>query len=456
MPQYPLIAVLVASLILSTLPSAGAAQPTQWSTTALSTGRSEMVSASVGSKVLFAAGCKSGCHHPRAWSPSDVVDVYDSATGQWSASKLPDTRAKPAAVSVGGKALFAGGVKGFQGPVSAAVDIFDDATGTWSSAALSVPRGGITATAVGSKAMFAGGYTIGGVSMSTEPLDTVDIYDALTGQWSTARLSRRNVNPTTVSVDSKVLFVTGDAVDIYDDATGQWTSASLPVSRFTVTVAAVGTQVLFAGGATCDPPDAPPNRCKEVYSPAVDILDLATGQWSTATLSEPRRQIRAVTVGSQVLFAGGEVERVRPSATVDLYEATTGTWSTAKLTKPGWGFTATAVGTQALFVGGPSVDVYDAATGQWSVAQRTGKSTSPTVALVGSQAVFAEGPTIDLFESATGQWTAATLSQSRSQYTVGAVGSRMLFAGGSHSDPTVAGGIRYSTVVDVYDSAAEQ
>src|SRR5688572_23989920 len=369
-----LLALLIATLTLIAVPSSSQAQAGRWGTTALSTGRTDLVAASVGTRMLFIGGCWVACEHPRALQVSTVTDVYESVSGQRTAATLSEARARSALASVGEKVLIAGGSRSYQGPVTAAVDLYDAATGQWSTATLSEPRAGITAAIVSTKAIFAGGYTYEG--SSTKPLTAIDIFDSATGQWSTASLSRRGAEPSVATIGGKALFVVLGAVDLYDDAAGQWSTASLSVDRISVAVATVGTRALFAGGFTCPGLSTPPYRCQGDYSAVVDIFDAATGQWSTATLSKPRRQIRAVTVGSYVLFAGGELERSQPTATVDVYDSTTGTWATGSLSRPRYNPTVAVAGAQALFVAGQTLDVFDAATGQWSTTQRSGTSPS--------------------------------------------------------------------------------
>src|SRR5439155_5949509 len=68
---------------------------------------------------------------PDMWGvppPSDVVEIYDSATDQWSQARLSQPRGRGFAIaSVGGKALFAGGKFGEDGPDprSDVVDLYD-------------------------------------------------------------------------------------------------------------------------------------------------------------------------------------------------------------------------------------------------------------------------------------------------------------------------------------------
>ena len=54
--------------------------------------------------------CGSDCFLMRATAGSvDVVDLYDSGTGQWSTDQLSQARSDLSATSVGTVAIFAGG-----------------------------------------------------------------------------------------------------------------------------------------------------------------------------------------------------------------------------------------------------------------------------------------------------------------------------------------------------------
>jgi hypothetical protein len=245
-------------------------------------------------------------------------------------------------------------------------------------------------------------------------------------------------------------------VDIYDAATGQWSTATLSEHLSRPQAATVGTQVLVAANRTSLLPGGR-------VSDRVDIYDAATGQWSTATLSVARAAPFPATVGSLVLFAGGTLGRTPPndavtSDRIDLYDSATGAWSTATLSRSGgqslprWGFAVAQVGTQVLFAGGFTgarmglaqsrvVDIYDAASGQWttgelSVVLPEGERLS--VAEVGTRALFAGGSGVDIYDSTTGRWSTARLSQRRVRMAVATVGNRVLLAGGA--------------AIDIYDS----
>jgi hypothetical protein len=445
--------------------SLGAAGDGHWSTAALSSARQEMSVATVGSRILFAGGVTGSCFRPSACGTSNAVDLYDASTNQWSVATLSSRRIRMAAVTVGDKAVFAGGLPTYQGGASAAVDIYDGPTGSWSTATLSGPRYPITAATVGSKALYTGVRAFSGEDVRIRP--DFDIYDAATGQWSTAPLATVRSSPVLVTVGSQVLFVDRDAVDIYDDATGQWSTGTLSAARFGYAVARVGTRVLFAGGYTCAT-TAPTSCDDQTPFATVDIYDASSGTWSTASLSEARSAAATATLGSRVFFAGGTVGAL-PSATVDVYDAATGQWSTASLSEPRWAIATATIGTRIIFAGGgfprnnhsAVVDVYDTTTGQWSTDGLPSGGSIPRRLTLGSQILFAGGDTIDLYDGMTGQWSAARLSEPRNGYAVGVAGTRALFAGGEGCTRRLpstnsCADVGSLTTVDIYDSATSE
>jgi hypothetical protein len=205
--------------------------------------------------------------------------------------------------------LVASGVQGSPATGDAAVA----SAGQWSSIRLGREEMGVAV--VGTQVLIAGGKPHEGSGVDPA---TVNIYDGLTDQWSTARLSDRRVAPTTATVGSRVFVAGGrqsDAVDIYDSATGQWSTAQLSQASVGDIVATVGSRVLFAGGQESD---------------AVHIYDSATGQWSAARHSQRRSGFAIATVGSRVLLAGGRTGSPgmrsfnNVSDVVDIYDAATG------------------------------------------------------------------------------------------------------------------------------------
>ena len=181
----------------------------EWSTAALSQARGQLAATSVGPLAFFGGGEIDipGAGGTTAVSSSNVVDIYNSSTNQWSTNALSQARSDLAATSVGNLAIFAGGIdwiNGNDGVLSNAVDIYNTSTGQWTTAALSVPRYGLTATTVGTDAIFAGGVASGGLS------NVVDIFNTATGKWSTATLSQSRSEISATSVDGNAIFAGGN------------------------------------------------------------------------------------------------------------------------------------------------------------------------------------------------------------------------------------------------------
>ena len=100
----------------------------------------------------------------------------------WYYTNLSEPKSAMGTVSLGSKAIFAGGlsVAGY----FSLVEVYDVNTGLWDSLGhLSVPRGYPRGVVCGSKILFAGGFDW------TKTFATVDIYDTLTQQWTDTVLS---------------------------------------------------------------------------------------------------------------------------------------------------------------------------------------------------------------------------------------------------------------------------
>ncbi len=148
----------------------------------------------IGTKSIFAGGTSSvqrvatmdGIYTRSSYSAA--VDVYDSDTNSWSVGPplAGGARTNVAAISIGTKAIFAGGFNG--NSATAAVDIFDSITNTWSigPSLAGGARSFIGATVVGDMAIFAGGNSgkddPGALDMA-DMTDAVDIYDLSTNSW---------------------------------------------------------------------------------------------------------------------------------------------------------------------------------------------------------------------------------------------------------------------------------
>lgn len=352
------------------------------------------------------------------------VDHYDPSTGAWSVLDLSMTRFGFASTGAEGIALFAGGYRfdGVSWLVSDRVDLYETLAGAWTTAALSQARADVTAATVGSKALFAGGYGVNDLDVCSA---RVDLFDAVTGTWTTADLSQPRNGMSVAVVDDRVLFAGGwtdgsagtgqvmsAVVDIFDAATGQWSSANLTQARMGMVATTVGSTALFSGGASATSP-------AWVLSDVVDLFDGSSGLWSSATLSSPRVRLAATSVAGKAYFAGGMTpDPINPpfivlTDAIDVFDALTSTWSLAHLSEPRFDVGAVAFGDRAWFAGG-------------SVGQHAPLSV------------------VDVLDTATGAWSVQSLGVARGAVAAVALEDRVVFAGGtvscgSHPGPSPAG-----------------
>jgi len=183
---------------------------------------------------------------------TNVVDIYNTQTGEWSLTEISEPRCGLASAVVGDLAIFAGGILESTA-TSNRVDIYNFTTGAWSTDSLSQARAWASATTLGNKVVIAGG-----VSSIDVPSARVDIYDYLTGTWDTASLFvARASSGNAATVNGKAYFAGGgnwnygfyepsDGVDIYDGI--HWSVDGLFDALIDHSVIGVGNNLVVAGG----------------------------------------------------------------------------------------------------------------------------------------------------------------------------------------------------------------
>jgi len=227
---------------------------------------------------------------------------------------LSVSRTSMTIATAGTKILFAGGDDMSNGGDGLTrVDIYDTVTHGWSTAELSVSRWSIAAVTLGNKIFFAGGHTNSGNSWDL--FATVDIYDASTNTWSTAQLSERRMDVAVATVGNKVFFAGGNGgdqnfagvlsnkVDIYDNSNNTWSTATLSEARSCISAVSAGSKIYFAGGNNIASGGYglscnPSNR--------IDIFDNATNSWSVSTMSIPLTYRAGISINNKIFLAGGE------------------------------------------------------------------------------------------------------------------------------------------------------
>ena len=233
-----------------------------WATAELSHARSLLAGAAAGNKVLFAGGYGSASSAP-------PVDIYDASTNTWSTDSL---RNRPTAHRIGdagiaatvisNKIYFAGNASDWLGwdfgYISSTINIYDVSSNTWSTSDLSIPRGFMAAIAVGNKNYWAGGVN----DQSNDFTNLVEIRDMNSGFSTFSCLSHPNAFFSAVQKNNKIVFFTlgpntpvewpntvwQNTFDIYDIATNTWSIGVLPVSMGSTLIISVNNVIYLAGG----------------------------------------------------------------------------------------------------------------------------------------------------------------------------------------------------------------
>ncbi|MFI5132244.1 MAG: Kelch repeat-containing protein [Chitinophagales bacterium] len=316
----------------------------------LSVGRSDLVAAAAGNKILFAAGYANGNGVDTIINDrSTRVDIYDISSNEWSTAELNmfGQSWDIAAASVGNKILFGGGRSPLSGSASSRIDIYDASTNTWSMAPLTRPRTGIAASALGSKVFFAGGsYTT-----------AVDIYDESTNSWSAATLSQGRSEISATTAGNKIYFAGGivsdffgdtgisGTVDIFDGSTGTWSASYLKSARVGMASIATGNKIFWAGGANSNSPPSLFDR--------VEIRDINTDVSSFACII-PRSSPMAAIKDDNIVFFTGYGADQRNGTHFEIYNITANTWSTGVLDQPIQGAAIISVNNTIYIAGGSS------------------------------------------------------------------------------------------------------
>jgi hypothetical protein len=236
------------------------------------------------------------------------------------------------------------------------------------------------------------------------------------------------------------------------------TTTTLSQARTRHVATSSGELVFFGGGFnTTGAFDGP-----GIASDRVDIYNVTSGNWTTATLSIPRGDLAATSSQNLVFFAGGW-NRPTEFNQVDIYNVTSGNWTTTTLSRARWGFAATSVRDLVLFGGGFStiVDIYNITNNTWTTATLSQERHFPAAVSVNNRyALFAGGygsgaysNTIDVYDVLTGIWnkTLPPMSVPREGLASVSYGDLVILAGGA----TNFGCTSSSDAVDIYNMTSK-
>jgi hypothetical protein len=255
----------------------------------------------------------------QAASDARASHLFTEATHSWSSTANPPAISRYGAAMIllpGGNVLYAGGYDGHAGgPTYNSAELFDPASSTWSSTgSMAAQRFGhsltllVTGPNAGKVLVTGGGQRIG---LTVEA--RCELYDPATGTFAlTGPLNAgRTFHTATRLLDGRVLVTGGnaagadtsnrDTAEIYDPMTGTWSSAASMATRrdrHTATLLPSG-DVLVVGGAQVGS-SISVTATAEIYHPA-------TNSWRSAPAMAKARvaQAAALLPSGEVLVAGG-------------------------------------------------------------------------------------------------------------------------------------------------------
>lgn len=267
-----------------------------------------------------------------------------SPAGSWTKGKpAPEPRLEGFAAVAAGHFYYMGGITGVFGDqlsakTSARVDIFDPATGSWS-AGPDLPVGAARhhlAVAVVADAIYLlGGFTgiLGGSEEAGKFIPNKQTWRLSAGAWT--RMADQPIarGAATAQPIADKIYVTGGGTDEngaqtetyqYDPATDQWTAkAPLPTQREHLASCAVGGKMLVVGGWF--------SIAKQTLN-ASQIYDPQKDQWSVVPdLPSSRGGLGAAALGDTCYVIGGEQWHIALPGTFGVTEGfnvSTSTWQT--------------------------------------------------------------------------------------------------------------------------------
>ncbi len=308
------------------------------------------------------------------------AEIYDAQGNRWSGAPTMSLarRGHTATLLTSGQVLFVGGDANRPSmPLATtdAVEAFDPATNSWRTvAAATLARGHHTATLLPDGRVLVAGGEVRDGSGQRRILASAELYDPATNSWTPVEgmVTPRTNQTATVLPDGRVLLIGGEtpgasnspevtpSAEIFDPVTGRWSSGGalstgraghtatpLPDSRIMVmggqTDAVRGGRVVFAaaGFAATTP------------SPSTEIYDPARGTWTPVASLGTRRAGHTATLlpNGQVLAIGGYATGAdTPLASAERYDPLANTWTPLNVPTGRAGHTATLLPDGSLLV----------------------------------------------------------------------------------------------------------
>ncbi len=288
--------------------------------------RFEAPAAALDGKLYYLGGITDNCPDGAAACTVADVDVYDPASGEWTAGPaLPaDSARHHLAIAVlDGRLWVLGGFTGILGiqqflPVPATY-VLD--AGTWQRRAdQPLARGAATAQAIDGRI-----YVAGGGTQEPDSRSELFVYDPSTDQWSARQaMPTAREHLASCTIGGKLVAIGGwagadrtavAAVESYDPAADQWRSLpALPTARGGLAATVLGGVCYVIGGEDWALPLPGTFTANEGFDPA-------GGRWyAFAALPAARHGIGVAAVGPSLFVVGGGPSQGNSyTAEVDLF-----------------------------------------------------------------------------------------------------------------------------------------
>ncbi len=283
--------------VLATLATVPALAGTWREGPSLETPKAHLGAIALGGRLYVAGG--SGIADPRA-----DFESIGSGDENWAPElSLPNGLQQFAMATDGRTIVVMGGFEAGKADATATVWVYDPERSAWSGRTpMPAPRAGHSAVAIGGIL-----YVFGGIGSNA---DDVWSYDIEADQWTTEGLGKLPVPRASMAAatDGERIYLAGGQivggaatarVDVFNPLTGEWSSlGDLPRARSGAAAAVINGQLHIVGGTSV--------KDMETYS-RHDVLNLSGGGWQSAEPMPTARHSLASAVidGNWYLIGGG-------------------------------------------------------------------------------------------------------------------------------------------------------
>ncbi|CAF1403706.1 unnamed protein product [Adineta steineri] len=286
--------------------------------------------------VLVSGGQNDSGSYLKSGRYVNSAELYNPSTGAWTTTgSMNDTRAyHTASILANGLVLVAGGsvitTDDYEGDVLETVELYNASTGIWTTTgSMNVGRGYHTASILSNGLVLVSG----GAGNSFGFLTSAELYNPSTGTWTfTANMNTGRRSHTASTLANGLVLVTGgelnnhhfNSAELYNLSTGTWTttgSMNFPRRYYTASTLANGS-VLVTGGEHN-------NR----YVNSAELYNPSTGTWTTTgSMNVGRGYHTASTLANgYVLVAGGDSSIIGDYVnSTELYNPSAGTWTATR------------------------------------------------------------------------------------------------------------------------------